>query len=199
MTISFKRNVQIVAFLLFALVATQLVFTLLYNSGIAGPRPYVWGLEGALFTILAAFAGTAMVQTKNYHLGWSAITFSAILNVIQVSIGLKLFGPFGAAAQQVEAIGPLTGAVVAFSFMIYNTGKILLGLAPLNFGMAKMQSGSKALGGLSALAGGAALLANAALVVFGRDGFLPPAVAGGLGVAATLLLALCLMNNTQED
>ena len=134
MEFTLKRNVQIVTILLVALVVTQAVFTFLFQKGIAGPRPFLWGLEGVLFTILAAFAGAALVQAKKYHLGWSAIAFSAVLNVVQVSIGLKLFGPFGGAAQQIEGAGPLIGAIVAFSFMIYNAAKILLGLAALVFG-----------------------------------------------------------------
>ena len=129
MEFTLKRNAQVVAYLLLVLVVTQAVFTALFNAGIAGPRPYIWGLEGVLFTFLAAFAGAALVQAKNYHLGWSAIAFSAVLNVVQVRIGLKLFGPFGGVAQQLEGAGPLIGAVLALSFMIYNAAKILLGLS----------------------------------------------------------------------
>jgi len=111
---------------------------------------------------------------------------------VQVSIGLKLFGPFGGVAQQTEAMAPLIGGVVAFSFMIYNTAKILLGIAAVVFGTAKMNAGSKTLGGATALVGGVAILANSILVVFGRDSFLPSPVAGATGVAATVLVALCL-------
>lgn len=199
MEFTLKRNVQIVTYLLFALVATQAVFTVLFNMNIAGPRPLIWGLEAVLFTVLAAFAGAALVQAKNYHLGWSAIAFSAVLNVVQVGIGVKMFGPFGGVAQQVEGLGPLIGAVVALSFMIYNAAKILLGLAALVFGTAKMNSGSKTLGGLTAIVGAVAMVANIILIVFGRDGFVPPPVAGASGVFATVLLALCLINIARED
>ena len=199
MEFTLKRNTQVVVSLLFALVVTQAVFTALFNAGIAGPRPFLWGLEGVLFAILAAFAGAALIQAKKYHLGWSAIAFSAILNVVQVSIGLKLFGAFGGVAQQVEGAAPLIGAVVAFSFMVYNAAKILLGLAALVFGMAKMAAGSKLLGGLTVSVGVIAMAANAILTIFGRDSFLPPPVAGVSGVAATVLLALCLVNLVQDD
>ncbi len=199
MEFTLKRNTQVVAYLLLALVITQAVFTFLFNAGIAGPRPFLWGLEGVLFTILAAFAGAALVQSKNYHLGWSAIAFGAILNVVQVTIGLKLFGPFGGVAQQVEAAAPLIGAVVAFSFMLYNAAKILLGLAALVFGMAKMAADSKFLGGLTASVGVVAIAANAILTIFGRDSFLPPPVAGASGVVATVLLSLCLLNLSHDD
>ena len=69
MEFTLKRNVQIVTYLLIVLVVTQAVFSVLFNAGIAGPRPFLWGLEAVLFTILAAFAGAALVQAKNYLLG----------------------------------------------------------------------------------------------------------------------------------
>ncbi len=193
------RTVRITALLLLVLVVTQAIYTALFINEIKGPMKLIWGLEGFLFSILAAFAGAAMLQAKNYQLGWAAIAFSALLNVVQVSIGLTMFGPMFAAAGQVEALGPVAGAVVALSFMIYNAAKILLGLAALVFGMAKMAEGGKALGGLTALAGAVALSANALLIVFGREAFLPSAVGGGSGAVATLLLALCLLTIARED
>jgi len=195
----FKSNAQIVAYLLLALVVTQAIFTLLFNMNIAGPRPFIWGLEVILFTILAAFSGAALVQAGNNQLGWAAIAFGSVLNVVQVGIGLKMFGPFGGVAQQVETMGPLIGAVVGLSFIIYNAAKILLGLAALVFGMAKINAGSKTLGGLTVAVGVIALVGNAILVIVGRDGFLPPPVAGASGVAATALLALCLLNTASDD
>ena len=199
MEFTLKRNAQVVAYLLIALVVTQAVFTALFSSGIAGPQPYIWGLEGVLFTILVAFAGAALVQAKSHHLGWSAIAFSAVFNVVQVSIGLKLFGPFGGVTQAIEAAAPLMGAIVAFSFMVYNAAKVLLGLAAVVFGLAKKTAGSNALGGLTALAGVVAIVANSIVIIFGRDAFLPSPVAGVSGVVATLLLALCLMNTVHDD
>jgi len=199
MEFTLKRNTRIIAMLLLALVVTQAIYTALFTFEISGPRPLIWGLEGVLFTVLAAFAGAALVQAGNYHLGWSAIAFSAVLNVVQVSIGLKLFGPFGGVAQQTEAMAPLIGGVVAFSFMIYNTAKILLGIAAVVFGTAKMNAGSKTLGGATALVGGVAIVANSILVVFGRDSFLPSPVAGATGVAATVLVALCLFTLVRDE
>ena len=198
MEFTLKRNVQIVTYLLLALVVTQIVFTILFNAGLSGPGAYIWGAEAVLFPILAAFAGAALVQARR-HLGWSAIAFSAVLNVVQVSIGLKMFGPFGGVAQGLEAAAPLIGAVVAFSFMVYNAAKILLGLAAVVFGMAKMNAGSKTLGGLTALAGGVAIVANSILIIFGRDGFLPSPVAGASGVVATVLLAICLISLVHDE
>ena len=188
MEFTLKRNVQVVAYVLLALVVTQAVFTVLFGAGISGPGPYIWGVEVVLFSFLAAFAGAAMLQAKRFHLGWAAIALGSVLNVVQVTIGLTLFGPFGGVAKEVEAAGPLIGAIVAFSFMVYNAAKILLGLAALVFGKAKMNAGSKTLGGLTALVGGVAIVANSLLIIFGRESFLPPPVGGASGVIALSLI-----------
>lgn len=192
------RTIQITSYLLLSLAVTQALYTALYIAELSVPRQFLWGMEALLFTMLTAFAGAAMVHAKNYQVGWSAIAFSAALNVVQVSVGLTMFGPFREAASQLEALGPLAGAVVALSFMIYYTAKLLLGFAAIIFGVAAMTGGSKALGGLTVLAGVVALFANAVLILFGRDAFLSSAVAGGSGVLATLLLAICLMRIARE-
>lgn len=199
MDFTLERNTRIIMLLLLVLVATQAAFTVLFNLGITGPRPLIWGLEVILFSLLAAFAGAALAQSGNYHVGWAAIAIAAVLNVIQVGMGLKLFGPFSGVAKEIEGIGPMTGAIVALSFMFYNAAKILLGLAAVVFGIAKKNAGSSALGGLTALVGVVAIVANALLIIFGRKGFLPPPIAGASGVAATLLLALCLMNINKDE
>ncbi len=193
------RTVQITSYLLLALVVTQALYTALYISEAKAALKLIWGFEVVLFTILAAFAGAAMIQAKNYQVGWSAIAFSAVLNIVQVSIGLTMFEPLFAAAGQLEALGPVAGAVLALSFMIYNTAKILLGFAALVFGIAKMSAGAKALGGLTALTGVVAMFANTFLIIIGHDAFLPAAVGGGSGLLATLLLALCLTSIVREE
>ena len=195
-----KRTMLITASLLLVLALTQAVFTALYSAEISFSRQYAWGLEAVVFTLLVAFAGSAMVQAQNAQLGWSAITFSAILNIVQVSIGLTLFSTFGKVAGAVEGAQPLIGGVVSLSFMIYYAAKLLLGLAALVFGLSFIAKGGKAIGGLTALAGGVAMFANAILIIFGRDGFMPSGVAGASGMIATLLLAICLISlNRKQD
>lgn len=83
--------------------------------------------------------------------------------------------------------------------MIYFAAKLLLGLAALIFGLASVNAGDKKLGGVTVLVGVIAMLANGILVMFGRDGFLPSPVAGGSGVLATLLLAVCLISLARKD
>jgi hypothetical protein len=194
-----KRTILITASLLLVLAITQAIYTALYVAEIGFSRQILWGLEAVVFTVLVSFAGAAMTQAKNYQLGWSAIAFSAVLNIVQVSIGLSLFSSFGKVAGNVEGAQPLIGGVVALSFMIYYAAKVLLGLAALVFGMASLAKGGKAIGGLTALAGVVAMSANGILITFGRDGFLPSGVAGGSGVIATLLLAICLISLYRKE
>jgi len=93
-------------------------------------------------------------------------------------------------------------AIVALSFFLYNAAKLLLGLAAIVFGMVKFkQSGGigQALGGLTALVGLAAVVFNALVMMLGLKGAVPSHFAGGSGVAATLLLALCLLALNRKD
>lgn len=196
MEFTFKRTVQVIAAILLAVAATQALYTGLYAMAVDVPRQLVWGLEGLIFTMLAAFAGSAMVRAKSFSVGWSAIFASAVLNVIQVGVGLTMFGPFREAATAVEGVGPAAGGVVAYSFFVYNAAKLLLGFAALIFGMAKLKAGSKALGGLTVLFGVAAMVTNAVVVVAGRVDFVP---SGATGVIATVLLALCLTGAATQE
>lgn len=199
MELTQNRTVKIVAILLLLAAISQPIYTVLYQYAPEFDRKFLWGLEGLLFVLLATFAGSALVMAKRNTLGFSAIAFASVLNVVQVGVGLTQFGPFGAAARANPELGALAGGVVAFSFFGYNAAKILLGMAAIVFGLAKMKAGSRALGGLTALVGAVAFFANTMVMMFGRGGFVPSPVAGGSGVLATLLLAICLFALTSED
>ncbi|EAQ27954.1 thiamine biosynthesis protein ThiC [Erythrobacter sp. NAP1] len=196
---TFNRNVTIVASLLLIAAITQAIYTALYIAEMDVPRQLLWGSEGVLFTILAAYAGAAMVRASEWQVGWSAITAAAVLNVVQVGIGLTLFGPFFEAAEAVPELAPVAGAIVDYSFMVYNAAKVLLALAAVVFGVGHLSAESKALGGVTALVGAVALVSNALSLALGRDfsGELP--IAGGSGVLATVLLALCLFTLRKSD
>lgn len=196
MDTTLKSTAQVIAVLLIAAATTQAIYTALYMMEADVPRQALCGTEGVLFTLLAAFAGSAMVRAKTVSIGWSAIFASAILNVIQVGVGLTMFGPFGETAQAVEGAGPAAGGVVAYSFFVYNAAKLLLGLAALAFGIAKVQAGGKVLGGLTAVVGVAAIITNAIVIVAGRIEAVP---SGAAGVLATVLLALCLTSAISKD
>lgn len=199
MELSQNQTVKYVALLLLAAAITQPLYTALYLAAPDIDRAPIWGLEALIFVLLAALAGSALATAKRYSLGFSAIAIAGVLNVVQVGVGLTQFGPFGEAAAANEALQGVASSVVAYSFFGYNAAKILLGLAALVFGLARMNAGSKALGGLTALVGVIAMIANTLVMMFGLDGFLPSPVAGGSGVLATLLLALCLFGVAKED
>ena len=199
MDLSHNRTVKTVAILLLLAAITQPIYTALYLGAPEVDRSFLWGFEGLLFVLLAAFGGSALVMAKRNTLGFSAIAFAAALNVVQVGVGLTQFGPFREAAAANPGLEGVAFSVVAFSFFGYNAAKILLGLAAIEFGMAKMKAGGKALGGLTALVGVVAFVANTLVMMFGLEGFLPSPVAGGSGVLATLLLALCLFGMKSEE
>lgn len=193
------RTVKIVAILLLLAAISQPIYTALYRYAPEIDRQFLWGLEGLLFVLLATFAGSALVMAKRYTLGFSAIAFSAILNVIQVGVGLTQFGPVGEAAAANADLAGVRTAVFGLSFFVYNAAKILLGLAAVVFGMGKLNEGGTLLGGATALVGVVAFVTNTIVMMFGLQGFLEPAIAGGSGVLATLLLALCLFSLKSED
>ena len=194
-----RRTILITAALVIAAAVTQAIYTGFYIVEIQPPRRLLWGSEAVLFSLLAAFAGAALVGAGRFTLGFSAITAAAVLNVVQVSVGQTMFGPFREVATADPAFAPAAAAVVAFSFMVYNAAKVLLGLAAVIFGTARVQAGGKVLGGAAAVVGAIAILSNAIVMVAGIDGFFPRPIAGGSGVVATLLLGLCLRSAAEED
>ena len=200
MELSHNRTVKIIAVMLFLAGISQPIYTALYTLVPEfGQRKALWGFEALLFVVLTAFAGSALVKAKHYTLGFSAIAFSAVLNVVQVGVGLTQFGPFRAAAQVNPELGGAAFSIVAFSFFGYNAAKILLALAAIVFGMAKIGEGNKALGGVTVAVGVVAFVANALVMTIGVQGFVPRPFAGGSGVLATLLLSLCLFSVKTEN
>ena len=191
-----KQNIQVISALLFLTVITQALYTALFVSGSDVPRQWLWGLEGVVFVLIAALAGSALIQAKKYTLGFSAIFASGILNVVQVGVGLTQFGPYSEVAKGLEAIATVTGSVIAFSFFVYNAAKVLLGIAAVVFGAAISQTGSKLLGRLTVFVGFVAIVTNAIVMMFGRIEAVP---SGATGVVATLLLAVCLLKLRSVD
>lgn len=199
MELTQSRTVNVVAILLLLAAITQPIYTALYIGAPEIDRQIIWGFEGLLFVVLSAFAGSALIMAKRYTLGFSAIAFASVLNVVQVGVGLTQFGPFRAAAEANPDLGGVAASMVAFSFFGYNAAKILLGLAAVDFGMAKLKNGGRLLGGITVLVGAIAFIANTLVMMFGREGFVPSPVAGGSGVLATALLAICLFSLKHED
>jgi len=199
MHITQNSTIRAIAALLVIACITQSIYTALYVSKMEVPRQLLWGTEGLLFPLLAALAGAAMVRAGRLAPAFAAIACAALLNLVQVGVGLTLFFPFADAAKADPALAPLAGAVVAFAFVIYNAAKLLLGLAAVLVGLSRAASGSRLLGCATALAGGVAMLANGAAIAAGGDIFGKLPLAGGSGVLATLLLALCLPGAAREE
>ena len=196
MELTNKQNLNVTSALLFLTVLTQAIYTALYVGASDVPRQWLWSLEGLVFVLLMAFAGSALARANSYTLGFSAIFASAILNFLQVGIGLTQFGPFREVSQAVEGIAPAAGGIFAFSFFIYNAAKILLGLGAVVFGSALSQAGSKLIGRLAILIGLAAVVTNAIVMTFGRIEGVP---SGATGAVATLMLAVCLFKLNSDD
>ena len=91
MEFTHSRTVKTIAIFLLLAAILQPIYTFLYLKAPGVERQFIWGIEALLFVLLAAFAGAALVQTKRHALAFSAIAFSAVLNVIQVGIGLTQF------------------------------------------------------------------------------------------------------------
>jgi hypothetical protein len=199
MELTQSRTVKIVAALLLLAAISQPIYTAMYLGAPDVDRRIIWGFEGLLFLLLAAFAGSALAMARRDTLGFSAIAFGAVLNVVQVGVGLTQFGPFREAAEANAELSGVAASVVAFSFFGYNGAKILLALAAVVFGLSRMREGGKVLGGVTVLIGAVAFVANTIVMIFGLQGFLPSPVAGGSGVLATLLLAICLFGIKNED
>lgn len=199
MELTQSNTVKTVAILLVVTTVTQPIYTALFMGAPEVSRTFIWGFEGIVFALLAAFAGSALVMAKRYTLGFSAIAFSAVLNVVQVGIGFTQFGPFNKAAEANDELGAIAFSVVSFAFFVYNAAKLLLGLAAVVFGMAHIKEGRKVLGNLTVLVGAVALVTNALVMLIGFNALIPSPIAGGPGVLATLLLAICLMSINKED
>ena len=203
MEFTHSRTVKIIAIFLLLAAILQPIYTFLYLKAPGVDRQFIWGIEALLFVLLSAFAGAALVQTKRHALAFSAIAFSAILNVIQVGIGLTQFGPVREAVKLNADLGSIASSVVSFSFFGYNAAKILLGLAAILIGLTLFKSAktlSKSVGGLAVLVGVLAFVTNSVLMMFGLQAdIIPRQLAGGSGVVATLLLALCLFSLPFEE
>lgn len=193
MDLSQARSVRAVAALLLVTALTQSIYTALYLAKLDVPRQLLWGSEGVLFAVLAALAAAAMVRADRLRLVFAAIACAAVLNCVQVGVGLTLFFPFSDAAKADPALTPLAGAVVALAFFIYNAAKVLLALAAIVLGLAQMDAKRRVLGALTVLAGGLAMIFNGLSMALGRDGLGELPLAGGSGVLVTLLLALGLL------
>lgn len=198
MTSTDRNAASVVAWALLVTVATQIFYITVVSNAESGDllRRATWSIEAAAFT-LVALAGMALAaRDRAASWAWAAIALSGILNLLQVGMGLSMFGPAGEARAQLPA---LMGTVLAGAFFLYFHAKVLLGLAAIGFGRLLLGTGGaagKAVGGLAIGAGAIAAVLGALGIVVGMDWVYP---AGTAGTVATALLALALLLTRPED
>lgn len=182
------RYLQAVPLAMIVLVVTQLSYVVLSNSGFEMHRRVIWTTEAVAFLGITVLALVALAQNSRLAPAWAAIAVSGVLNVVQVGMGLAMFGPLKDAG---EAMAPAYEAVVAGAFFLYFAGKWLFGLAAILVGAAMLRGTglAKAAGVLAILSGLAAMAVNLLGMATGMAWIFP---AGVTGTAATLLLAIAL-------
>ena len=72
MELTQNNTIKVVAILLVLTAVTQPIYTALFIGAPDVSRNFIWGLEGIIFVLLAAFAGSALAMAKRYALGFSA-------------------------------------------------------------------------------------------------------------------------------
>ncbi|MBB3033043.1 hypothetical protein [Alteriqipengyuania lutimaris] len=183
-----------VAAALLASVATQVFYITVVSE--AAPdtvlRPATWLTEMAIFS-LAAAAALPLTARSTFPLAASAIVLASILNMIQVGIGLSMFGHAQEAGEQVFAM------VLQAAFFIFFQAKALLGLAAIGIGLAACRTGAigRIVGFPAILAGIAAAIANLLGMAQGMAEWSFPA--GAAGTVATAMLAVALLIVAAED
>ncbi|ASR50339.1 hypothetical protein [Blastomonas fulva] len=188
------RYLQAVPLAMIVLVVTQLSYVVLSNSGFEMHRMVIWTTEAVAFLGITVLALVALAQNSRLAPAWAAIAVGGVLNVVQVGMGLAMFGPLKDAG---EAMAPAYEAVVAGAFFLYFAGKWLFGLAAILVGAAMLRGTglAKAAGVLAILSGLAAMAVNLLGMATGMAWIFP---AGAAGTAATLLLAIALAMTLRE-
>ena len=176
--------------LLFTVASQIFYITVVSGSENEALRPITWMVELISFSLTTIFAMALTVRRPFQALGWAVIAFAGTLNVIQVAMGLSMFGP---ALEAGETVPQLFAAILAGAFFFYFLAKLLLGGAAVIFGLGAFGASSgwrKALGGVAALAGTAAVAAQLLAMVDAESWRFP---AGATGTAVTALLAMLLL------
>lgn len=173
--------------LLGAIVLTQIVYVAKSALKIEIASAAIWSVEALLFLAIAVIGLVAALQ-KSRLLACTCIAIAGMVNVLQVGMGLTMFGPLFDAG---EPLIPVYESVVAMAFFLFFSGKLLFGCAAIVVGMDLRRSGGAVrLVGLTGIAAGlVAMLVNFGGMAVGMDWLYP---AGATGTIATVLLAVAL-------
>ena len=191
-----QRAATLSAILLIVTVITQIIYFAISSGGGTPPRMIIWTAEAVAFLRISTFALVALAKHASNAAVWAAIAVGGILNVVQVGMGLAMFGPLKEAG---EAMAPAFDSVLAGAFFLYFAGKFMFGFAGVLIGknMASGPSGMiKGIGVLTAMAGVAAIVTNLRGMAIGMDAVFQ---AGAAGTVATLLLALAILMSASKD
>ena len=192
-----RRSTQIVIVALFSVVITQLIYVALSSAGADINRMVIWTTEAVAFLAMSLFGLILLAQSNSNGVAWIAIVLAGIFNVMQVGMGLAMFGPLTDAG---EAMAPAFQSVLAGAFFLYFVGKFLFGFAAILTGATLLRSGvgtAKGVGGLAVLSGLAAMVTNLVAMAVGM-GMVQSAGAAGTAAALFLGLALTCVARTES-
>lgn len=193
-----RRSTQIVIVALFSVVITQIIYVGLSSAGADINRSVIWTTEAVAFLAISLFALIPLAQESRYRAAWAAVVLGGVFNVIQVGMGLAMFGPLTEAG---EAMAPAFQSILAGAFFGYFAGKFLFGFAAILTGAGLLRSQAvtaKGIGGLALLAGLAAMVTNGVAMAVGMDMVQPAGAAGTLSTAF-LGLSLIMVIGAEQD
>lgn len=187
MGLSARHTAFYAALCMIIVVITQALYMINRSAELGIDPTIIWTIEAATFLAMTVFALVTLMGSTGMQIAWAAIAAGGLLNVIQVGMGLAMFGPLKDAG---EAMAPAFQAVLAGAFFFYFAGKFLFGIAGTVLGWALFKRAApmwKLVGGLSVITGLAAAAANLAGMAVGMDMVI---LAGAAGTAVTLLAAI---------
>ena len=191
-----RATVRLLGGALLVTVASQLFYITVVSS--AGPetvlRPITWFTELFTFLSIALAAFTLAVRRPNQAALWVTLAVAGIFNVMQVAIGLSVFGPASEGEPQLMA------TVLAGAFFLYFLAKVLMAGAGIVLGLIAARGTTtvtKVLGGLTVLAGLAAAVLNL-FAMMGSKAWMFAAGASGTAVTAFLAVVLLLDNSASR-
>ncbi|WBY15609.1 hypothetical protein PF049_08300 [Erythrobacteraceae bacterium WH01K] len=111
MIFTIRSAALIVAAALFAAVLSKAFYiTVVSNTEGETLRRITWMTEMALFTIPATVGIVLAAKDRAHPLAWAAIAVGGMVNLIQVAMGLAMFGPAREAADAAVFQTVLQGA-----------------------------------------------------------------------------------------
>ena len=199
MTTSDRGLMQLVAGALLLTVASQIFYVAVVSNAGSDTvlRPLTWFAELAAFSTITISAWALLARQPRLALVWSALGFAGLLNVLQVGIGLSMFGP---ALEAGDAEPQLFATVLAGAFFLYFLAKLVLGAVSVVLGLGALRrpgAAAKGLGSLALLTGAAAIAFNM-LAMTDSKTWMFAAGAAGTGVSALIAILLLTSANAGE-